>query len=231
MRVTESRSGRSATGGRGRGRSAGANAPGRSSSAAQSSSPGRDGSCTPAPRARVASRQSQRDCTVGAPSRRPVCSSTTSGAQAAWAKSCALRPTRRSGGGRPSAARIGRDRNGSCGAPCGHTPSSSPARTSRSALTRRDSRAPRIFRRGWAAPAVRTVSWSSRRCSRRAKSAGRASGRPSDWLIRAAISWAAASPSGPAQRPPGRPAASAARASAASASPRAASAGVALPPV
>ena len=61
-------------------------------------------------------------------------------------------------GGRPSVSRMGRDRKGSIGAACGHTPSSSPARISRSARTSRASMAPRIRRRGWLAPPVRTVS-------------------------------------------------------------------------
>ena len=42
-------------------------------------------------------RHSHRDLTVGEPSRRSQCSSTTCGEQAAWAKSWAERPMRRSG--------------------------------------------------------------------------------------------------------------------------------------
>ena len=79
---------------------------------------------------------------------------------------------RRSGGGRPSVSRIGRDRNGSIGAPRGQTPSSSPARISRSARTSRASMAPRMRRRGWVAPPVRTVSPASSRSSRSAKPRG-----------------------------------------------------------
>ena len=111
------------------------------------------------PCTRVSSRQSQRDATAGAPSRRSVTISTTSGARRRPGRSRAPRGR----GGAPAAAgraalRIGRDRNGSTGAPCGQTPSSSPARTSRSARTSRASMAPRIRRRGWLAPPPRTVS-------------------------------------------------------------------------
>ena len=59
------------------------------------------------------------DWTAGAPPRRSLCSRTTSGAQAAWAKSCADKPIRRSGDGRPAVLRIGRDRKGSIGAAAG----------------------------------------------------------------------------------------------------------------
>ena len=68
---------------------------------------------------------------------------------------------------------MGRDRKGSIGAARGQTPSSSPARISRSARTSRASMAPRIRRRGWVAPPVRTVSPSSRRVERSAKARGR----------------------------------------------------------
>ena len=87
----------------------------------------------------------------------------TSGAQAAWAKSWADSPMRRSGGGRPAVFRMGRDRKGSTGAGAGHTPSSSPASTSRSARISLASIAPRILNRGWLPAPVRTVWPASRR--------------------------------------------------------------------
>ncbi len=69
--------------------------------------PGRSVRDRPAPRARVFSRHSQRLRRRGAPPRRSLWTRITSGAQAAWAKSWAVRPMRRSGGGRASLARIG----------------------------------------------------------------------------------------------------------------------------
>ena len=170
MRVTASSRGRAATGGQGAGRGVGSGGPrGASRPRAQSSTRGRPGIARPAPLARVSSRHSQRDLTDGAPSRRSVCSRMTSGAQAAWAKSWAESPIRRSGDGRPRVSRMGRDRKGSVGAAAGQTPSSSPASTSRSARTSRASMAPRIRKRGWVAPPARTVSPAISRCNSSAK--------------------------------------------------------------
>ena len=184
----------------------------------------------PAPRARVSSRQSQREATAGAPPRRSERNSTTSGAQAAWAKSCADRPMRRSGGGRPAVLRMGRDRKGSTGAAAGQTPSSRPASTIRSARTSRASMAPSTCRRGWEPAPVRTVSPDSRPSMREEKPDGVTSGRPSASSIRAAIRVAAASPPAPLQSLPvsaDRP--FPASASMASARARAARGGVAMP--
>ena len=101
--VTASCRGRTATGGVGRGRLAGREPrPARRARAPMPAASGRvAAAASPAPLTRVSSRQSQRDGTAGAPSRRSVVISTTSAAPAAWAKSWADRPMRRSGGGRP----------------------------------------------------------------------------------------------------------------------------------
>ena len=93
-RVTPIVRGRASTGGVGAGRrascsSGGASASGASSARAQIAASGREGSGCFAPLASVSSRQSQRDLTAGWPPRRSAWIMTTSGAQAACAKSCA----------------------------------------------------------------------------------------------------------------------------------------------
>ena len=183
---------------------------GASSARAQCTASSRRGRARPAPRASVSSRHSQRDITAGWPSRRSPVTSTTSSAQAAWAKSCAATPTRRSGLGRPSRARMGRDRKGSTAAPAGQTPSSSPASTSRSAPISRASIRPRMRRRGWVRPPLLTV-WPARSaCTTWVNPSAVQGGRASPSWIRPANSSAAPSPSAPVHSSPGRPRASAA---------------------
>ncbi len=150
MRVTDSRRGRAATGGRGIGGSIGRCAPGSIRPRCKSSheESGAKASPTPAPCSTVSRRSSQRDGTVGVPSVFSARVSTTSRAAASWQKSCAARPIRRSGSGRPNASCIGRLIQGSGAGSPGHTPSLSPPSTIRSACWRRASSGPQMLRRG-----------------------------------------------------------------------------------
>ena len=74
---------------------------------------GRSAWSRPHARSTVSRRSSQRDGTVGTPSRRAARVSATSGAAIAWAKSCAAMPIARSGKGMPNSCRICRDIHGS----------------------------------------------------------------------------------------------------------------------
>ncbi len=104
---------------------------------------------SPSPFASCWMRSTQRDATVGAPESFSARVSSTDRAAASVAKSCAARPVRRSGGSRPSFARIGRDSHGSVAASRGQVPSLRPPSTTRSKSSNRASSGPRIASRFW----------------------------------------------------------------------------------
>ncbi len=117
---------------------------------------------------------------------------------------------------------MGRERNGSSGAACGHTPSSREARMMRSALIRRASRTPRIFRRGWVGAPVGTISAARRPSSSSANPRGVTGGKAALSSIREASNAAVRSPASPAHRSPTSRPAPLARVSSARAKPWAA---------
>ena len=88
----------------------------------------------PRRRPRAAMRCRKREATVGSPPRFFARLRIASGAPSAATKSCAVWPMRRSGGERPSSARIGRLRKASVLTAGGQTVSSRPARSTRSKL-------------------------------------------------------------------------------------------------
>ena len=79
------------------------------------------------------------------------------GAAAAWQKSWADWPMRRSGDDKPRAARICRLSHGSAAGSGGQVPSLRLPRMTRSGASRRASRVPRMARRGWLPQAGRTT--------------------------------------------------------------------------
>ena len=90
--------------------------------------------------------------TMGDPSRFCARVITTSCVPSACTKSCAVWPMRRSGGIRPTRARMGRLRNASVTVRGGHVPSSNPPSTTRSTDKKRASSNPRISGGdGWSA--------------------------------------------------------------------------------
>ncbi len=220
MSVTGSRGGRAASGGRGAGAFTGRTSPDFTQSMSRASAtymPPRSiiafAASSPAS---ARSRCSQRDSTVGVPSRFSARVTITRGAAIASAKSWAERPRRRSGGGRPMPARMARDSQGSVRVAAGHTPSSSPPRMRRSTDCSRASSVPQMWMRG-SAPNGRWTAASSRRAVRKNgySDGAMASSLPSGSSMRPVSSSASALPSAPCQSAPSAPASSEAAAASA----------------
>ena len=104
---------------------------------------------------------------------------------------------RRSGCGRPSAARIGRLSHGPVSTAGGQVPSFSPPSTSRSARCRRASSGPQMASRGWRPKVGRTISGSSMAASSAGHSPPSIASLPVQAARRRASASASASPASP----------------------------------